>query len=62
MMKDSWADGLKSAGVDLAVWPDVPDYDAIEVFIGWRPPAGIFKQVCRTFAVRRHSETVQVTG
>ncbi len=45
MMKERWADSIRAAGVDLAVWPDVPDYEAIELFVGWRPPAGIFKQV-----------------
>lgn len=45
MLKDAWAEGIRKAGVPLCVWPDVEDYDAIEVFIGWRYPEGIFKKV-----------------
>lgn len=27
------------------MWPDVDDYDAIKMFIGWRYPNGIFSKV-----------------
>ena len=54
MLKDAWFAAIRDAGLDVALWPDVPDYAAIEFFIGWRPPEGLFAkaspQQCRWIA------------
>lgn len=46
MLKDAWAENIQKADIPLCVWPDVEDYDAVEFFIGWRYPEGIFSKVC----------------
>lgn len=46
VLKDAWAESIRQQGIPLAVWPDVEDYGAIEMFIGWRYPEGIFSKVC----------------
>jgi hypothetical protein len=45
VLKDAWAENIRKQGIPLAVWPDVEDFNAIEMFIGWRYPEGIFSKV-----------------
>ncbi len=53
-LADSWEEALRSAGVDLAVWPDVEEneFAAIRFFICWKPPAEIFPKLTNLTAVQ----------
>jgi glyoxylate/hydroxypyruvate reductase A len=52
VLKDAWAESIRQQGIPLAVWPDVDDYGAIEMYIGWRYPEGIFSKLTNLKAVQ----------